>query len=207
MAFLDIYVAKYPFECDENISCQKRSDEIKKCRNEEVKKQKFYVWKLLEFALQKSLSLDANSLNFIKKENGKWIVDKCYFSLSHSGNLVAVAISDSPVGIDIQKHVLLNITPKLLDLVLSKEEIIKYPHITNEKLLEMWSIKECAFKISEEKNFVSHHYTVDNFPHQKSVDITCQDELYKLSFLCDNISYVKYYYSFDGGSLCQIKNL
>lgn len=207
MAFLDIYVAKYPFEGDEKISCQKRLDEIKKCHNEDVKKQKFYVWKLLEFALQNSLSLDVNSLNFIKNENGKWIVDECYFSLSHSGNLVAVALSDSPVGIDIQKHVLLKITPKLLELVLSKEEIKKYPHIDNDKLLEMWSIKECAFKMSEEKTFIPRHFMTDEFSHQKSLNITCQDELYKLSFVCDNISYVEYYYSLNGGLLCQTKNL
>ncbi|MFA7032029.1 MAG: 4'-phosphopantetheinyl transferase superfamily protein [Bacilli bacterium] len=207
MAFLDVYVVKYPFECDERISCQKRLDEIEKCHSEEVKKQKFYVWKLLEFALQNSLSFDANNLNFVKKENGKWIIDECYFSLSHSGNLVAVALSDSPVGVDIQKRVLLKITPKLLELVLSKSEITKYPHIANDKLLEMWSIKECAFKISEEKTFIPRHFTVDDFPHQRSLNITYQDELYKLSFLCDNISYVKYYYSFNGGLLCQIKNL
>lgn len=206
MAILDIYVAKYPFECDESISCQKRLNDIKKCQSEKTKKEKFYVWKLLEFALQNSLSLNVKDLNFKKKDNGKWTLDECYFSLSHSGNLVAVAVSDAPVGIDIQKHVLLKITPKLLELILSKEEIAKHPHIANDEILRMWSIKECAFKMSEEKAFIPHHFSVDDFPHQKSLDITCQDELYKLSFLCDNISCVKYYYSFNGGSLCQIKN-
>lgn len=207
MAILDIYIAKYPFECDQKIYCQKRLEEIKKCRNEKIQNQKFYVWKLLEFALQNSLSLDVKNLFFSKKDNGKWTLNECYFSLSHSGNLVAVAVSDMPVGIDIQKNESIKITPKLLDLVLSKEEILKYPHITNEQLLEMWSIKECAFKMSEEKTFIPCHFSCEDFPHQKSLDITCQDELYKLSFLCDNISYVKYYYSFNGGLLCQIKNL
>ena len=45
--------------------------------------------------------------DFTLDHNGKPVSEQGYFSLSHSGDLVALAVSDSPVGIDAE-----NIMPK-----------------------------------------------------------------------------------------------
>ena len=101
--FLNIYVSAYPFECGiQNISFAPRAEEIKACTNENVRRQKLYVWKLLELAVGDLPGMDLNSLNLRKDENGKWQSDKIYISLSHSGNVVAAAVSDSSVGLDIE---------------------------------------------------------------------------------------------------------
>lgn len=102
-AFLNIYVSSYPFECgSQNISFAPRAEEIEACTNENVRRQKLYVWKLLELAVGDLSGMDLNSLNLRKDENGKWQSDKIYISLSHSGNVVAAAVSDSSVGLDIE---------------------------------------------------------------------------------------------------------
>ncbi len=46
---------------------------------------------------------DANTLGLRKLQNGKWIADGAYFSVSHSGGYIAVATAHCPVGIDLQK--------------------------------------------------------------------------------------------------------
>ena len=96
-------MSAYPFECGiQNISFAPRAEEIKACTNENVRRQKLYVWKLLELAVGDLSGMDLNSLNLRKDENGKWQSDKIYISLSHSGNVVAAAVSDSSVGLDIE---------------------------------------------------------------------------------------------------------
>ena len=96
-------MSAYPFECGiQNISFAPRAEEIKACTNENVRRQKLYVWKLLELAVGDLPGMDLNSLNLRKDENGKWQSDKIYISLSHSGNVVAAAVSDSSVGLDIE---------------------------------------------------------------------------------------------------------
>lgn len=79
---------------------RKRKDAIEKCKNELHKKQKYCVWKLLEYALARQ-GFDVPVVDF-SFEGGKWIASGIRFSLSHSYDYVAVAISDYPIGIDIQ---------------------------------------------------------------------------------------------------------
>lgn len=69
-----------------------------------------------------------------------------YFSLSHSGNFVALAISDKEVGIDIEK--LRPAKDNLINRVCSQNEIdaisnSENPHI---KFTEIWTKKEAYLK-------------------------------------------------------------
>lgn len=44
-------------------------------------------------------------INILRTENGKPYIegDPLYFNISHSGDIAAIAVSDSPVGVDIEK--------------------------------------------------------------------------------------------------------
>ena len=55
-------------------------------------------------SLLKSINVDLDKQTIIKTSSGKPIFDNLniFFSISHSKNLVAVAISNTPIGIDIQ---------------------------------------------------------------------------------------------------------
>ena len=77
-----------------------RAEYICSIRNEDRRKQSFFVWKLLEFAL---INRGIKNPSFVNN-NGKWSLlnGEVIFSLSHSGNLVSVAIDDNTVGVDIE---------------------------------------------------------------------------------------------------------
>ena len=61
---------------------------------------------LLRYAVENDTKLDYEKLNFLTEANGKPYIEgnPFYFSLSHSGNYAVCAISDSPIGVDIEKE-------------------------------------------------------------------------------------------------------
>ena len=200
----NVYIAKYPFSFKEDIYCHLRKEEIEKCRNSDVKEQKFYVWKLLEYALFDTFGLEKSILNFQKKNNGKWILDGYFFSLSHSGNIVVVAVSDSPIGVDIQKIKKIEDASKFKAIIFSEKEKSKYRNVNDEQLMQIWSLKECSFKKSNDSNFAPNRYEIDTLSRYNSLRMESQKDRYILSTLCNSINDVKYYSLFDEFRLQEI---
>lgn len=108
------------------------------------KKQSLYVWLLLEYAVNLnyanfSISYSQNNGVFCEQTN------RFNFSLSHSSDIVAVAISDKLVGVDVEKC-----SNKILRLK-NKPEFINCSNI--EELTLQWTKKESLFKCKEGNNF------------------------------------------------------
>lgn len=124
-----------------------RDEEINLATSEKVKKQKFFTWKLLQSAL-KELGFNADEIEFFKSENGKWSSNKFHFSMSHSHNLIAVAISDCPVGIDVE--MIKPIDERLALKILNYEELSKFSTLCEKEkskyLILKWTEKESIFK-------------------------------------------------------------
>lgn len=124
-----------------------RDEEINLATSEKVKKQKFFTWKLLQSAL-KELGFNADEIEFFKSENGKWSSNKFHFSMSHSHNLIAVAISDCPVGIDLE--MIKPIDERLALKILNYEELSKFSTLCEKEkskyLILKWTEKESIFK-------------------------------------------------------------
>ena len=78
-----------------------RAEYISSIKDEKRKKQSFFVWKLLECALD-DLGVKNNEFYVLSNRWGL-VGDSVYFSLSHSNNLVVVAISENKIGVDIEK--------------------------------------------------------------------------------------------------------
>lgn len=149
-----VYVSRYPFKTDENINCEQRRKEINRCLNEKIKMGKFYVWKLLENALLELFGDNTKGVDFFKIGN-KWKCDLCEFSLTHSGDVVGVALSHKQVGIDIEKVRLVEekisskiFTPKEKDKFNTLDKIDKQNYI-----FSTWVNKEAIFKKSNLKIF------------------------------------------------------
>ena len=53
--------------------------------------------------LSEMLGIAPAAIVFTENENGKPVTDGAFFSISHSGSLVACAVSDCPVGLDIER--------------------------------------------------------------------------------------------------------
>lgn len=162
-SFFDVYIAAVPDKVEvEAVYPKLRQREISAAKNEKVKKEKFFVWQLLSFAVKESLGCDIKELNFSKTKNGKWLCDKCFFSLSHTNGFAAVAISDKPVGVDIEntgdfksRHDL----ETLLKLAKRVGIEISGGDEGYDDFLKGWTKKESIFKCIGEGNFIPSQNT------------------------------------------------
>lgn len=150
--FLTVYISKIPQNLEiSKVIPESRNEEIQNCKSDVVQKERYWSWKLLETALAETMKLSVDAANLKKEKSGKWVSDSCYFSLTHSHGLVAVAVSSALVGIDIetwtnfeQKNYNLE---KMSKRFLSEEELIRYPDAADKRrFLELWTKKEAAFK-------------------------------------------------------------
>ncbi|MBR7132596.1 MAG: 4'-phosphopantetheinyl transferase superfamily protein [Clostridia bacterium] len=95
---------------------------------------------------------DKASAEFAVLNNGKPLIkgaDNFHFSISHSGNAVAVAVSSSPLGLDIE--ILKPANLKIADRFFTQAEnayIFDSPTDTNRRFFEIWTKKEAVIKQS-----------------------------------------------------------
>ncbi len=129
-----------------------RQEEIAGCKNTTLMLSKYCAWKLLETAVNEYIGLDFNKLSFKKSPFGKWECDELCFSISHSGDLVAVCISPNTVGVDCQE--VKPLKSGLEDKILTLKEMKIFNSLTAEEkerfLLCAWCKKECLLKLSGE---------------------------------------------------------
>lgn len=71
----------------------------------------YLAWLFLKEKVLEEYSLDIDKLNLSYNEYGKPLFNEFCFNISHSNNIIAIALSDKEVGIDIQ---LINQDTKLL---------------------------------------------------------------------------------------------
>ena len=153
---VNVFVAKVPDEIHlEEIYPQERATEIASCGNERVQREKYGAWQLLEYALHRTFGQKIHTLQLTKNENGKWTTPTCFFSISHSDGAVAVVVSRTEVGLDIEKMDEARIP--VLQKVLTKQENAEYATLSNEEkteyLFKAWTGKECVFKTLNKKVF------------------------------------------------------
>ena len=181
---IDVYIAILPNEepCGA-LSVTERQNEISSVSNERVRREKFYVWKLLENALQNSLGLSARELDFYKDKNGKWHCSECAFSLSHSAGALAVAVSDNEVGVDIER-VKIKYPERASEYILTPKELCEYRLLPEDKRVEhlilKWTQKEAAFKLFGKEAYKPSSIELDGlFLDSRRLEL--MDEQYFLS--------------------------
>lgn len=122
----------------------------RKMKNEKAGLCSAYAFLLLRYALKKDLDI-SDIPEFIYNEYGKPFLKEypgIYFNMSHAKQLAACAISDSPVGVDIQDVRRLNfdiahkfLTERELESISSfKDDDL------NDELCRLWCIKESIGK-------------------------------------------------------------
>lgn len=152
---LDVYVSAIPStDTLTPLYPPERNHEIKIAKNESVQRQKYFVWKLLAYALKHSFGKDITKFSFKKSTSGKWKCDGAEFSLAHSENAVAVAVSTFPVGVDIEIEKR-EIDERVSLKILNECEYLEYLS-SNEKrafLLKKWVEKESVFKSLDQNGF------------------------------------------------------
>lgn len=126
-----------------------RKDYVNSITDPERKRQSAFVWMLLQKALA-DIKVDGN---FSVDSKGRWriIEGGAKFSISHSGNIVAIAIGDCDnLGVDVEKcsDKVLKLKTKLGEVRPNNMSLIE--HLTRE-----WTRKESAFKAGKKCEFFS----------------------------------------------------
>ncbi|MBO5789945.1 MAG: lecithin retinol acyltransferase family protein [Clostridia bacterium] len=154
----DVYIAALPENASiGDTACKARRAELAAISNEAVKREKYFVWKLLCYALERSFGRRAAKCEFKKERYGGWSAGEYEISLSHSDGALAVAVSRAPIGIDIERvH-----TPrgeKMAQRILNEQELAAYestsPEKKEERLIELWTAKEALFKAKHIEHFI-----------------------------------------------------
>ena len=166
-----IFIAKLPHDAVQPwlktpIYPPERQADILACASEKVRKEKYFVWKLLELALWEICGKRLQEMTFTKSEHGKWHCDGAEFSLSHSENAVCVAVvdwknsysqtdgtssydSEFAIGVDLQRIKTVR-ADGLATKILTEAELGEY-HALDERekdafLIHAWAKKESLFK-------------------------------------------------------------
>ena len=124
---------------------QARQAETIALPSETKKKQKIAADMLCRKMISEECGIPENKIVFSKNSCGKPFAENAevFFSISHSGNLVACAVSKKEIGIDIEK--IRNIRLKAAEKFCTASEI---DYIGNDlkRFFGIWTLKEAFFK-------------------------------------------------------------
>ena len=114
------------------------------------KKMGLYADLLLRITIHQDLNIENCDISFDTNIYGKPFFrnkQSFYFNISHTHNMIAVAISNNPVGIDIEntKNVNLGIAERFF-CEKEIEYIKKSSQTTNRRFVEIWTKKEAYLK-------------------------------------------------------------
>jgi phosphopantetheinyl transferase (holo-ACP synthase) len=189
---LYIYLASLPISGvipSEPLCPPERQLEVEAVGDPLTKAQKYFVWRLLDYALQNSIGLDTSAVGLYRSENGKWCTTCCEISLSHSKNALAVAVSDRPVGVDIEL-----IAPprsaRFAARVLTPGELAELEALPDDRrtefLISRWTAKESIYKRICREPFVPSVTVSDpRTEHTRRVNIGGRD--FALSVSCESL--------------------
>ena len=127
---------------------------IKNFKNLDSQKQSLLAWVLLGLALKDEYNLDLLNLEIKYHENGKpfFANSDIHFSISHSNNLVGIAISKQAIGLDLEFFDSNKNYLKLSQRILSNEESLQLLKESQKEsyILTNWVIKEAYLKMTGE---------------------------------------------------------
>mgnify|MGYP002625223055 CR=1 FL=1 len=143
-----------------------------------------YGFLLLRYALKKRYGI-TEMPEYTVGEHGKPLLINfpgIFFNISHSQNSVVCAVSDTPVGVDIQdiRHLTLNVGRKFLSgSELEKVSAITDPSALDDELCRIWCIKESYGKMTG-KGFGEGFCSVDHdrLLEEKRVSVTRKHDFY-----------------------------
>jgi len=182
-----IYVAPVCKFKDNDVLPEFAKQEIDKINYLNSINQKKAVWGLLHKAIEEVKGFDDDFYHIEKNENGKPISKKYFLSISHCEDLVAVAVSNENVGIDIERVDKNKNFNRLIRYI--SHPLEKLPSNT-ETLYGAWVKKEAKFKFEGGKTFFPKNINTSTFS-SKVFSFNYQDDIYYLAIVADNLECVE----------------
>lgn len=189
--YLSVYTAKISsIDLTTPIISKERIKYLDGFNNSEAKKQSLAVWILLERVIATQFAVDLSKIKFYREKSGKWGCDLCQFSLSHTDGVLAVAISDKTVGIDIE--VIRKIKSNAFkDRFLTEEEKLELETAQDKDgyLIKAWTKKESVFK-AKNGDFKLTDKEYDKTP-TSSVSLEIDGKRYELAVAGERVNLLK----------------
>ncbi|MBO6010921.1 MAG: lecithin retinol acyltransferase family protein, partial [Oscillospiraceae bacterium] len=151
---LDVYLAAMPEKVEGTVTHPVRAAELEKTNDPSLCAQRTLVWRVLEYAIRRSFGLEPEDAKLRRDKNGKWSGRGIHHSLSHTPAAVAAAVSNGPVGLDIESPRECRLLEAMTARILTPAEAVGFPAGDAEAFLELWTRKECLFKCRGGKRFV-----------------------------------------------------
>lgn len=158
-------------------------DKIDRKKSVVQKKQSLAGYILLYRAMEELYNKKKFGINF--NENGKPLCDFCFFSISHSAEMVICAVSDKPIGVDIQKTK--GISPREKYRFFNDREndyVNQEPNQLSQRYVEIFSKKEAAIKMlgkalgdAADVDTFSKEYCFDCYENGGFVISVCQKNM------------------------------
>jgi len=195
-----IYIADISSLLDENVFSEKYN-EVSAYRRNKIDKMKFQRDKSLSLGagllLKKALSdcgIDEQDAQISVYENGKPHIDGIEFNLSHSNNKVMCAVSDFPVGCDVE--LIKEIDFRIAERFFASKEIEQIDG-SIDTFFRLWTLKESFMKVTG----LGMSLPLNQFSINLGEEITVSQEL-------NSYEYKFYEYNFDDGYkyACCIEN-
>ena len=128
---------------------EQRREQALKFKHEQGQRLCVLAYQLLKEGLQKEYGLTGNPI-FEYNEHGKPSIvghPEIYFNLSHCKEAVACAISDKPVGVDVESH--REFSESLINYTMNDEEKaeIRKSHNVAAAFIRLWTMKEATSKL------------------------------------------------------------
>lgn len=127
------------------------SERIEKIKKLQAKNQSILAWTILKSILNSEYSIKNFEIAYTKNSKPFFLENEnIYFNLSHSYNYVACAVSNSEIGIDIQKTI--EYKPKIAQRMFAQAEVEKIEKSDDKNIVftKLWSIKESYLKFTGE---------------------------------------------------------
>lgn len=130
-----------------NIIRKAKADRLRK---RPAKRLSVVAGELVRNAISKEFNIKADDIRFRTGKTGKPYAEnvKVEFSISHSGNIAVCAISDKPVGIDIEciKDININVAKRLFTHDEQNYVFEKWA-LAKQRFFEVWTRKEAYVKM------------------------------------------------------------
>ncbi len=132
-----------------NYLSEDRKQEIDRLHFDKDKKLSVYGEMLAKKMISQKLDIEIKDIHFLKDQNGKPYAENIdiEFNISHSGDYVVCAISNTPIGIDIEQ--IRDIKDSLIRYVCQENElqyVYEISQETQKHFFEIWTSKEAYVK-------------------------------------------------------------
>ena len=180
-----VVIKKFPFDTpSREVLPESRAHEIANCQSNKVKDSKFYAWKLLEEVVAEKFDRKISDAYF-DKSIGKWKMENLHFSISHSQDVVSIAVSYSPIGVDIELINEERFSTLRKEKILSDEELNK--SLSSKDLCVIWSQKEALFKSLDKRCFIPREINVESGVQSQILSIDDREFVLSVAGITDSI--------------------